>query len=366
MRKSLVAVVCGVVVLASACTGPSPTPGTRAGVGQRTLAVNISGPGVPAPGAIIGSEQITAGSQTVTYNGSNTISSITGSVSTADWAFDVSLQAVGTSYNGTVHFAAPTFVGGSFDHVWAANFAPLSVDGDNDISGTLNDGAGTLIEFSITTEDTAGIEAAYDTLAGDETDFCAEAQQSLAGLDPAQVPVSSITNNHYDNRASFGGSKSSLSPLTTQTYQTPGEFDTAAGNNLAVTDSISCKTRSEDHLATTGVTTSGSDAQCSTLNVASAARAFALLTPAEQTAYAATGKTLAFGPDLINQTGTEWLAPIIDTTLVGNTMTVTAHALLVRWTDPAFAIFPDTIRGVHYCTVKSPSWFYWWYTAGSN
>ncbi len=366
MKKSLAVAACVVAVLASACTGPSPTAGTRAGVGQRSLHVVVAGPSVPAPGTYVANQPITSGSQTVAYNGSNTIASITGKVGFAGASgpatLTIALQSAGTSYNGTIRVVEPA---AGLDTTVTASFVSVSVDGDNDLAGSFGDGTST-VEFSITTNNTPGIEAAYDTLAGDETDFCATAQQSLAGLNPVQVPVSSITNNHFDNRASFGGSKSSLTPLTTQTYQTPGEFDTAAGNNLAFTDSISCKTRSEDHLATTGVTTGGSDAACSTLNVASAARAFALLTPAEQAAYATTGKTLAFGPDLVNQTGTEWLAPIIDASLVGNTMTVTAHALLVRWTDPAFAIFPDTIRGVHYCTVKSPSWFYWWYTAGSN
>lgn len=360
MKKLMAMGVCVVALVATSCSGATSSAGSRMGVGTRTLSVTVSGAVNYSRTATV-----TGGAIGFRYTGSNTVEQIAGTVnvpglSSGSASFTVGLDAFGSSFNGVVTMVdASAGIDVTVDHLAVA----VSTDGDGDAMAAASSN-GVTIEWSLTTVDAPGLEPTLDLLNADEADFCRYAQQSLAGLDPSQVPLSSITNNDYPSRPSFGGSKAVLSPLTTQSWREPREFDTANGHHVVFTDSISCKTRSADHLATTGVTT-GADLACSTLNVAAASRAWSVLSAGEQLAYAGSGKSLAFAPDVANASGIEWLTPIVDQSLSGSVMTVTAHSLQVNWNDPDYAIFPDTIRGVHYCTTKSPAWFYWWYTKGA-
>jgi len=361
MKRALVTGLCALTLAATSCTSGVPSAsGTRTAVATRSLSITLSGAVTYSRSVAIG-----GGAIGVRYTGTNNVDRTAGTVTfpglasgTADFGLD--LTATGTTFGGVVAVHDPA--SGISQDLGLYGLA-VSFDGDGDSTGTGTAG-GVTVTWAITTTDAPGLEPVLDTLTADETDFCAKAQQSLAGLDTTQVPLGSITNNDYSSRGTFGGSKASLVPLTTQTWREPVEVDTANGNNVVITDSISCKTRSADHLATLGVTTAP-DQQCSTLSTAAAARAWSLLTPAEQASYAASGKSLAFAPDQVEGTGIDWLTPITGASLAGNVMTIRAHALQVNWTDPNYVIFPDTIRGVHYCTTKSPAWFYWWYTKGA-
>ena len=97
----------------------------------------------------------------------------------------------------------------------------------------------------------------------------------------------------------------------------------------------------------------GPDLACSALNQRSIDLALARMTPAQRDAVAVP----ALGADVVRQTGVEWTTPLPDASEFDGT-TLRAHALRVDWTDPAFALVPDTIRGVHYCTVWSPAYAY--------
>jgi len=361
MRR--LAVVALLAIVATSCSGATPSGvASRTGTGNRNLTISVTGASTYAVAA-----PVTSGAVRVRYTGSNTVDLITGAGTYSDGVnsgtFGVNLAATGMAFNGAITVTPTAAPGFSV----AFNFATISIDGDGDFTATSSSG-GVTLQFAITTYNVPGLEANYDTLSALESDFCAKAQQSLAGLDPLQVPLAAIANVNHTTRTAFGGSKAILSPLTTQTWGDADEVDSAAGNNLAITGDLSCKTRSADHLATTGVTTGGTDAQCSTLNASALASATALLTPAEAVAYAGSGHPISLAPDKVDASGIEWLTPITSVqygTGPGGSTVVTAHALLVLWNDPTYAIFPDTIRGVHYCTVKSPSWFYWYLTEGA-
>jgi len=354
MKKLLV--LATLALMAAGCaSGATPSiPGTLVGVGERTLSISVTGASTYSATA-----PVVAGALKVGYTGSNTIDVINGSGSYSNGVesgtFAVALTAFGMSFNGSV-VVTPTATPGFAVSVSGAS---LAIDGDGDFTVVSSSG-GVTLSFGVTTVNAPGVEPILDTLSALENDFCAKAQQTLAGLDPLQVPLGAITNNLYDNRSAFGGSKAVLAPLTVQTWQEAGEFDTAAGNNLAITDDISCKTRSADHLATLALTTAP-DLQCKVLNQASLAAALNELTPTELATYNASPNTLSFGVDSVKQSGVEWLSPYQPVQAgagpAGTTL-VTSQSLLVNWTDPNFILFPDTIRGVHYCTVKSPAWFY--------
>lgn len=358
-RGVLIAVVTG-LILAAGCSGaPAANPGSRTGVGERTLSLTLTG-------AVSYSQTaaITGGSVKVRYTSGSTVEQISGTATfpstvSGNATIAIALSAVGSSFSGSVSVSDPAAgVAATVPH----NLVGVVLDGDGDASATAS-ADGVFISWSITTANVPGLEPVYDTLSAEESSFCAKAQQSLAGLSESEVPLASITNNDYSTRAAFASSKAILVPLTTQTWREAGQFDTANGNNVAITEHISCKTRSADHLATLGVTT-GPDQECRTLNQTAAALAAAQLTPAEAAAYAG-GTQISFQPDVVRQTGVEWTTPLNDLDISGGVANLYAHALLVNWTDPNFALFPDNIRGVHYCTVRSPAWFYWWYTVGA-
>ena len=74
---------------------------------------------------------------------------------------------------------------------------------------------------------------------------------------------------------------------------------------------------------------------------------------------------MSLEPDVLAPAGPVWLAPFADEVVNGNTLEVTASALRVDWTDPNYFALPENFRGVHYCTVWSPAWAYWWMTVGA-
>jgi hypothetical protein len=360
MRRGILVAVMAALVTSAACSGaPAAIPGTRTGVGERTLNLTLSG-------AVSYSQTatLTGGSIKVRYTSGSTVEQISGTATfpstvSGNATISISLAAVGTNFSGSVSVSDPAAgVAANVPH----NFVTVVLDGDGDASATTT-ADGITISWSITTADVPGLEPVYDLLSAEEYSFCAKAQQSLAGLSESEVPLASITNNDYSTRAAFAASKAILVPLTTQTWREAGQFDTANGNNVAITEHISCKTRSADHLATLGVST-GPDQECRTLNETAAALAEAQLTPAEAAAYAG-GTQISFQPDVVRQTGVEWTTPLNDLVISGGVANLYAHGLLVNWTDPNFALFPDNIRGVHYCTVRSPAWFYWWFTVGA-
>lgn len=359
MRLGVGGVVVGIVALVAAgCTPGAPAPaGSRSGVGQVTLTYSLTDPG---GGNVSGTGVVESGSTTVTYTSSSTVAAHRGTVSVAGTTLQLDLEATAMTYNGFVRLTRPAVV----DRVVNASFATVGFDGDGDSAATMSDQGWTLT-WSFSTTGTPGLEPTYDSLSATEGSYCQDAQQRLAGISNAEVPIASIGNTTYAARSQFAASKATVSPLAVQTWAEPGMVTTANGNVVSVTKQISCKSRNGDHVATTGVTTLPEDNQCSVLTQRSLALAWAELTPAQQTAFNASGISIVAGPDIIRSTGVEWTTPIPDSTISGSSVTINAHALQTRWNDPAFAIFPDTIRGVHYCTTWSPAYAYWWYTVGA-
>jgi hypothetical protein len=359
MRQRVGAVVVGIIaVVAAACTPGAPAPaGSRAGVGQVTLTYSLADPG---GGTVSGSGLVDAGSTSVTYTSASTVAAHRGTVGVAGTTLQINLDATGMVYNGFVRLTRPSVV----DRVLNATFATVAFDGDGDSSATITDQGWTLT-WSLTTSPASGLEPTYDALTATEGTYCQDAQQRLAGLSNAEVPLASIGNTSYAARSQFAASKATLAPLAVQTWSEPGMVTTADGNVVSLTKQISCKSRNGDHVATTGVSTLPEDNQCIVLTQRSLDLAWAELTPTQQTAFAASGVSIAPGSDIIRSTGAEWTTPIPDSTIIGSAVTINAHALQTRWNDPAFAIFPDTIRGVHYCTTWAPAYAYWWYTVGA-
>jgi len=361
-RKMYLALVAmAAAAMLAGCSSPtSTTPGNRTGIGTRSISMTLTGgPNYSR------SAGITGGAARVAYTNTNGVDSLTGTVSypgaaggTATATFD--LHSSGAIFTGTVGVVDPSAgVAASVDHFGAG----VTVNGDGDASSTASSGAVTMT-WSLTTTAAPGLEAELDELSAHEATFCQEAQQRLPGLSEAQLPLASIGNVLHTSRGVFGSSKAGLTPLQVQTWSEPDMATTAAGNTVALTHRISCKTRSGDHLATVGLPSSP-DLQCRDLSQRSLDLASAQLTPAQASAYAGTGRQVALQPDRVEQTGIDWLTSFPDEVSAGAQLRVTAHALRVDWTDPAFTIFPDTIRGVHYCTVWSPAWAYWWMTVGA-
>ncbi len=139
---------------------------------------------------------------------------------------------------------------------------------------------------------------------------------------------------------------------------------TVDGETVAITHRISCKTASSDKLASQGTATSP-DLECSTLTAGSIAAARQEMTEAQKTAYDTSGLQVSLAPDLLAPAGPVWLAPFADEIDTGSALELTAAALRVDWTAPAYFALPESFRGVHYCTVWSPAWAYWWMTEGA-
>lgn len=358
---ALVALLVGLGLLAAACSSPpATTAGTVTGVGTRTLDLQVSGAATYAR-----TVAVTGGAVRVSYTNSNAVDAISGTVTfagasggTASATFDLR-QELG-SFNGSVSVAdASVGLSVAVPHA----FTSVSVDGDGDASATASSG-GVTLAWSITTSDATGLDGDLDALTAEEATFCQDAQQRLPGLDEGDLSLGSIDNVRHTSRGLFGSSKATLVPLQVQTWSERDMATTAAGDTVAITHRISCKTRSADHLATVGLPTSA-DLSCAALNQRSLDLAAARLSPAQAAAYAASGRQVVLQPDVVEQTGVGWLTAIADEVRSGAELRLSAHALLVNWNDPAFAAFPETIRGVHYCTVWAPAWAYWWMTVGA-
>jgi hypothetical protein len=357
----LVLAMTATAVLLAGCSSPAATnPGTRSGIGTRSISVTLSGATTYSRTA-----GITGGAARVAYTNTNGVDSLTGTVSypgsaggTATASFDLH-SSLGT-FSGTVAVSDPSVgVSAAVDHFGAG----VTVNGDGDASAVATSG-GVTMSWSLSTVPAPGLEPDLDALSADESSFCQDAQQRLPGLTEAQLPAASIGNVLHTSRGAFGSSKASLTPLQVQTWSEPDMATTALGHTVALTHRISCKTRSSDHLATIGLPTSP-PLECRALSQRSLDLAAARLTPAQATAYATSGRQVSLQADRSEQTGVDWLTSFPDEVVAGGQLQVTAHALRVDWNDPAFSIFPDTIRGVHYCTVWSPAWAYWWMTVGA-
>lgn len=361
-RLALLAVVLGVAgLLGAACsTAPEAGTGQRSGVGQRLLTVELSGATTYANSAIVES-----GAVRVAYDSGSGVTSLKGTVGipglsggTATVAFNLT-ESLG-KYNGAVSVSDPAHgVSRSVTHT----LVPLGFDDDGDSAGVATSG-GVTLSWSLETVPATGLEPDLDALSAAESTFCQEAQRDLVGLDESTLPAASIGNTVHRSRAVFGGSKAVFSPLAVQTWSEVDMATTAGGNTVALSHRISCKTRSSDHLATAGYPTAP-DAACSTLTERSVELARERMTPAQRTAYDTSGTQLLLRPDRNESTGNDYLTPIVDEVDNGSQLEVTAHALKVDWTDPAYQLLPDTIRGVHYCTVWAPAWAYWWMTEGA-
>jgi hypothetical protein len=345
------------VLLGAACSPGVGTTGTSF-AGQlttRTLTVSANRPGT----AYQATDANTVGDSAqegfdLTYNSSSAVVAVDGTL-----GFD---RGDGAGPALTLHLTAGA-LGMSGSATLVDPIAGVTVAANGLVSGFRADDHGN-VAGSISVSDTkisfstasaaapAGTNPALEQLLAAEADFCADAQQRLAGLDDAEVPISSIANTHESPRKKFAASKSTLDPLTVRTWTDAHDVADDSGDLVTISKHISCKTRTADHLATTGVST-GADSACSVLNQRSFDLALAQLSPAQQAA----ATVPSFGADVVRQTGVEWTTPLAAATEFDGT-TLRAHALLVRWTDPNYALFPDTIRGVHYCTVWSPAYAY--------
>jgi hypothetical protein len=230
--------------------------------------------------------------------------------------------------------------------------AGFTADDLGNVGGSITSGGNTITFQTTSRSLPPGTDAALEALMEANDDFCAEAQQTLAGLDPTEVPVASINNLHQSPRSAFTASKSDADPLTTQSWFDSVDVQTPGGAHVTISRNISCKTREAEHLASLGYN-AAEGASCADLNARSLALAMDELSPAEQAAVIVP----SLGPDVVRTTGSDWTTPLSKATEFNGT-TLRGHALLTRWNDPAFQIFPDNIRGVHYCTIWSPAYAY--------
>ena len=355
------AVLAGVALLGAACsTAPTARPGQRDGIGQRTVTLELSGAVTYANSATVDS-----GAVRVTYDSGSGVTSLLGTVGfpgtaggSASATFSLT-ESLG-KYSGSVAVSVP---GAGVSTAVTHTLVPLSFDDDGDSAGVATSG-GVTLAGSLETVPAPGLEPQLDLLSAHEATFCQEAQRDLVGLGEATLPAASIGNTVHDSRAAFGGSKAVFSPLAVQTWSEVDMATTASGNTVALSHRISCKTRSSDHLATAGYPVAP-DAQCSTLTERSLELARAQMTAAEQDAYDTSGKPLSLQADRQAGTGSEYLTPFVSEVDTAGALEVTAGSLLVSWTDPANQILSPEIRGVHYCTVWTPAWAYWWMTSGA-
>lgn len=350
-RSRLVAVALAAIPLAASACAPGVGTSPSAQGGQLTTRTITVASGTYSATAATGVANGGLEGFALDYNSSSAVIGVTGALSYgagASLALDLTAGVFGMAGTATlVDPSAPisTSVSGT-----ASSF---TADDHGNVSGSISDGITTISFATSSPAANVGSAPALEALLATEADYCAEAQQTIAGLDTAEVPVSSIVNTRETPRAAFAGSKSIVSPLTVRTWTDTIDVESSAGQLVTISKHISCKMRSADHIATTGVTTAASDAPCSALNQRSIDLALAQMTPAEQAAVVLP----VLGGDVVRQTGVDWTTPLPGGVEFDGT-TLLAHALQVNWNDPAFAIFPDTIRGVHYCTVWSPAYAY--------
>lgn len=363
-RRWAVASAVAVVLVAAACSpGVPATPGDVSGIGQRTISLSLTG----SQSYAVTEAPVTGGVVSVVYNGSNRAESVTGSATYPGVAGGAAtatfnLTATGSSFNGSVSISDPSVgLTASVQHLLVA----VSIDGDDDASATASAG-GLTLSWAIDTESALGLEPTLDALAAGTDTYCQDAQQALAGLDPGEVTTGDIANVLHPDRTAFGASKAELDPLTVHSYTAPTTVTTASGNTVVIDRTVSCKTRSADHLATTGVATSAPvEGECRDLAQTSFDTAYAALTAGEQTDYDALGLSITHLADIQASTGSEWLSPSSIFTTGPSGITTQARSLLVRWTDPNYQLLSEEIRGVHYCTVIAPTAAYWWFTVGA-
>lgn len=352
--RTTIAATCAAVLLAISACAPgvptTPTAGFAGTLSTRSVTVSVAGGGsVTAAPALPGAS---GGGIAIGYNSSSAVISASGSVGfdgpgAVPGQLTLALSATPLGMSGTVS----VLLGGVTNSA-NGTLASFAADDHGNVSGQISAG-GTTISFATSSVAlAAGTDPALESLLAQESDFCADAQQRLAGLSEAEVPLASIGNTREATRSAFAASKSTLSPLTTRTWTDTVDID-RGGEHRTISQHISCKTRAADHVATTGVSTNPIDDECSVLNQRSIDLALAQMTPAE---IAAAGIP-TLGADVVRQTGVDWTTPLA-ASIEFNGSTLRAHALLTRWNDPAFALFPDTIRGVHYCTVWSPAFAY--------
>lgn len=354
-RLALAVGLAALPLVAAACApGVATSATSQAGV-LTTRTVTVSATGSGAPIAVTAAPSLVAGNPgniELTYNSSSAVIAAHGTLhfTTPGGATSatVNLDAGLAGMAGSVVITDPT-------HTIAANGVASSFTADDhgNVALSISEGGVAITLATASPNAAPGTSTALEALLAAEIDYCAEAQQSIAGLNPAQVPVASIVNTRETPRAVFAGSKSIVSPLTVRTWTDTVDVAGPGGATVTISKHISCKMRAADHIATTGVTTAAVDAACSTLNQRSFDLALAQMSPGEQAAVTVP----ALGADIVRQTGVDWTTPLPNGVEFNGT-TLVAHALQTNWNDPAFAIFPDTIRGVHYCTVWAPAYAY--------
>ncbi len=346
-------------LLGTACAPEVPTdpppPAAEGHVGQRRVSVTLAGGAAYSVTAIVDSGRLVSrwnGAEVETLSGTV---EFTGSGGPATATFD--LTRTGSAYDGTVQV---TDAGAGVDETITHTQVSIDFNGDGDAQAVASD-SGTQLNWRTDTLQADGLVPALDALTALEADFCTDAQRSLVGVDEVALPTV-VETNHTD-RDAFVASKVDYGPLGVHGWSDPDMATTAAGETVAISHRISCKTSSSDKLDSLGIVTSP-DLECSTLTAGSIAAARAEMTQAERDAYDATGRQVSLEPDLLAPAGPVWLAPFADEVVNGD-LEVTAAALRVDWTDPNYFVLPESFRGVHYCTVWSPAWAYWWMTVGA-
>ena len=209
---------------------------------------------------------VESGAVRVTYDSGSGVTSLKGTVDIPGIAGGTASVTVNLTeslgkFSGTVSVGDPAAgVARSVTHT----LVPLAFDDDGDSSGVATSGGRHPRLGARRPCLRPGLEPELDALSAAESIFCQEAQRDLVGLDESTLPAASIRNTVHSSRAAFGGSKAVFSPLAVQTWSEMDMADTAAGNTVAMSHRISCKTRSSDHLVTAGYPTAP-DAACSTL-----------------------------------------------------------------------------------------------------
>ena len=184
----------GVTTVAVACTPGLPTTGSPLGgtLTTRTVTVNVTGAGAPL--AVGSASGVGTSGIGLEYNGSSAVIAATGAI---DYERDggaagrvtVSLAAGLLGMEGSISVLDS---GGT--NVTVGGVASFSADDHGNISTSITEGPVTVSVSTGSLGAPAGSDPALEALLAEETDFCAEAQQLLAGLDPAEVPIDSILN----------------------------------------------------------------------------------------------------------------------------------------------------------------------------
>ncbi len=358
-RSGLVAAIgLAVALAATACVPGAPTAPNPLGgqLSTRTVDVSVSGSvsysAVDAAAVAPGSP----GGIVLGYNSSSEVMSVTGTL-----GFDagdgpgpsLTLDLAPTLFgmSGTARVTDP---GAGIDVTVDGVAAGFTADDRGNVTGTISS-AGRTVAFSTASVALAvGTDPALEALLAAEADFCADAQQRLAGLDPAEVPAQ---RDPQRPGSRTGTTSPARRRCSTRSPPAPGPTRSMSPLPAAATRPSPSASAARPGPRTTsrppGSRPQPVDAECSVLNQRSIDLALAEMTPAEQAAVTVP----ALGADVVRQTGVDWTTPLAPSIEFSGT-TLRAHALLTRWTDPAFAIFPDTIRGVHYCTVWSPAFAY--------